>query len=50
MIPKKLLEKIEQYKKDGKFEDALNLVNQELAKNPSNKEALFQVADIQYRK
>lgn len=50
MIPKPLLEKIEQYKRDGKFEDALKLVNQELSKNPSNKEALFQVADIQYRK
>jgi hypothetical protein len=50
MIPEKLLEKIEAYKKDGEFEHALKLVNQELSKNPSNKEALFQVADIEYRK
>ena len=50
MIPDPLLQKIEHLKNAGKYDEALKLVNRELAKNPKNKEALFQVADIEYRK
>ncbi len=49
MIPEPLLAKIEAYKKAWKFKDALKVVNTVLTKNPSDKEALFQVADIEYR-
>lgn len=45
-----IIQKIEDYKAAGKFEDALKVANRELVKNPSNKEILFQIADIQYRK
>ena len=50
MIPNPVLQKIESFKNVGKYDEALKLVNRELAKNPSNKDALFQVADIEYRK
>lgn len=49
MIPEPLVAKIEGYKKAGKFKEALKIVNSVLAKDPSDKEALFQVADIEYR-
>lgn len=49
MIPEPLLAKIEAYKKAWKFKDALKVVNTVLTKDPSDKEALFQVADIEYR-
>lgn len=49
-IPPQLIQDIESLKKEGKFEDALKLVNHILVKDPSNKDALMQVADIQYRK
>ncbi len=49
MIPEPLLARIEAYKKSWKFKEALKLVNTILSKNPSDKEALFQVADIEYR-
>ncbi len=49
MIPEPLLAKIEAYKKSWKFKEALKIVNGVLAKDPSDKEALFQVADIEYR-
>lgn len=43
-------EQIEQYKEQGRLEDALDLANSLLVKNPKDKEALFQVADIEYRR
>lgn len=49
-IPQELLDKIEQYKQTGEYDKALRLVNGVLAQNPKHKEALYQVADIQYRK
>ena len=49
-IPPQLIQDLEQLKKEGKFEDALKLINHVLIKDPSNKDALMQVADIQYRK
>ena len=42
--------KIEQLKDEGKLDEALRLANQLLAKDPSSKEALIQVADIEYRR
>lgn len=50
MIPDPILQKIENLKNAWKYDEALKLVNRELAKDPSNKEALFQIADIEYRK
>lgn len=49
-VPSQLIDDIESLKKEWKFEDALKLVNHILIKDPSNKDALMQVADIQYRK
>lgn len=49
-MPPQLIQTIEDLKQEGKFEDALKLVNHILTKDPSNKDALMQVADIQYRK
>lgn len=43
------LEQVEQLKQQGKYGEALKIANKVLTKDPSNKEALFQVADIQYR-
>jgi len=42
--------KIEQLKDEGKLDEALRLANQMLAKDPTSKEALIQVADIEYRR
>lgn len=39
---------IEQLKKDGKYDEALSIVNWILAKDPTNEEALLQIADIHY--
>lgn len=50
MIPDPLLEEIESLKTQGKYQAALQVVNKLLVKDPKNKEALFQVADIEYRK
>ena len=44
------LEEIESLKEEGALDDALEIANQLLAKNPKNKDALYQVADIMYRK
>jgi tetratricopeptide (TPR) repeat protein len=49
-IPEPLLEEIEQLKSLGKFDEAIRKVNIILAKDPSNEDALLQIADIQYRK
>jgi len=49
-IPEQLIEEIEQLKERGKFDEAIRVVNTILAKDPSNEEALLQIADIQYRK
>lgn len=49
-IHDKLLEEIESLKENGKYDEALKKVNTILIKDPTNEEALLQVADIQYRK
>lgn len=49
MIPQQVLENLESLKESGKYKDALALANSYLVKNPGNKEALYQVADIEYR-
>lgn len=49
-IPEPLLEEIENLKDSGKFDEAIRKVNVLLAKNPSNEDALLQIADIEYRR
>lgn len=44
------MNKIEDLKKEWKYDEALSLVNWILSKEPTNEEALLQVADIQYMK
>ncbi len=48
-VPDHVVEEIEQLKENGKFEDAMKIVNRLLVKNPLNEAALLQVADIHYR-
>lgn len=43
-------DEIEELKEEGLLDEALDLANNLLAKNPKNKDALYQVADIMYRK
>lgn len=49
-IADKIIERVEQLKKQGKFEEALKVINHELMKNPTNEQALMQVVDIEYRR
>ncbi|HMT01284.1 MAG TPA: hypothetical protein PKC14_03070 [Candidatus Absconditabacterales bacterium] len=49
-IHQDILDSIDRYKQQGKFSEALKLVNSILIKDPNNQEALIQVADIEYRK
>ncbi len=49
-IPQIVLEDIESLKAQGKYEDALRKVNGLLVRDPTNREALYQVADIEYRR
>jgi len=48
-IPEFVIDEIEELKELGKFDAAMNIINKFLIKNPSNEDALLQVADIQYR-
>ncbi len=50
VIPNIVLEEIEALKKQGKYDEALSRVNTLLVRDPKNKEALYQVADIEYRR
>lgn len=49
-IPQSLVDEIEQLKELWKFDDAIKKINSILFKDPSNEDALLQVADIQYRR
>jgi tetratricopeptide (TPR) repeat protein len=49
-IPDELLDEIEALKASEKFDEAIRKVNLILAKDPSNEDALLQIADIQYRR
>lgn len=49
-IPESLMNEVEELKDLWKFDEAMRLVNWILSDNPSNEDALLQVADIQYRK
>lgn len=44
------LNQIEELKDQGNLDKALELANQMLAKDPRSKDALFQIADIEYRR
>ncbi len=48
-IPEDIVNEIEELKELWKFDEAMRIVNSILLKNPSNEDALLQVADIQYR-
>ncbi len=47
-IPEEVINELEQYKKEKKYEKALELAQQWLKKDPTNKQLLYQIADIQY--
>lgn len=49
-ISQDLIQRIETSKQEGRYDEAMKLVNHILIKEPSNEQALLQVADIQYRK
>ena len=44
------IDRIEQLKSESKYDEALLIANRILAKNPTSKEALFEIADIEFRK
>ena len=48
-IPESVINEVEELKNLWKFDEAMRIVNSILSDNPSNEEALLQVADIQYR-
>jgi tetratricopeptide (TPR) repeat protein len=49
MIPQQALDALEELKDEGNYKEAIAMANSYLVKNPQNKEALYQVADIEYR-
>lgn len=49
-ISDKLIEEIENLKKSGNYDEALKMVNNILVRDPSNEDALLQIADIQFMK
>ena len=49
-IPDSLIEEIEELKNQWKYDEAIKLVNSILSRDPSNEDAILQIADIQYRK
>lgn len=49
-IPEELINEIEQLKELGKFDEAIQLVNKILTRDPQNEDAILQIADIQFRK
>jgi len=48
-IPGQVISEVEELKELWKFDEAMRIVNSFLVKDPSNEEALLQVADIKYR-
>jgi len=48
-IPDSVMDEVEELKELWKFDEAIRIVNVFLTQNPTNEEALLQVADIQYR-
>ncbi|HPK28105.1 MAG TPA: hypothetical protein PKX34_02750 [Candidatus Absconditabacterales bacterium] len=49
-IPESLIDKIEELKDLGKFDEAMRITNGLLVNDPNDEDALLQIADIQYRK
>ena len=49
-IPESMIDHVEDLKDNEKFDDALDILNGILSKNPHNEEALLQVTDIWFRK
>lgn len=48
-IPEQVIDQIETLKSEGKFGEALKIVNSILAKDPMNEEGLLQIVDIYYQ-
>lgn len=48
-IPESIIDEIEELKNIWKYDEAMRIINSILSSNPSNEDALLQVADIQYR-
>ncbi len=48
-VPESVMDEVEELKKIWKFDKAMRIINSILSDNPSNEDALLQVADIQYR-
>lgn len=49
-IPESLLDEVENLKESWNFDEAIQIVNKILSRDPSNEDAILQIADIQYRK
>lgn len=49
-VPEELIDEIEELKELWKYDEAIRLVNSILTRDPSNEDAILQIADIQYRK
>ena len=49
-IPETLIDEIEELKELWKFDEAIRIVNSILSRDPSNEDAILQIADIQYRR
>lgn len=49
-IPTQVMKEIETLKANKKFDEAIKLVNAILSKDPTDEDALLQIADIQYQK
>ena len=48
-VPQEVLDEIYQLTEEGKYEEAIKIINNILAKNPKNEQALLMITDVLYR-
>jgi outer membrane protein assembly factor BamD (BamD/ComL family) len=48
-VPQEILDEIYQLTEEGKYEEAIKIINSILAKNPKNEQALLMITDVLYR-
>jgi DNA-binding SARP family transcriptional activator len=48
-IPEEVLDEIAKLTEQGKYDEAIEMVNRILTRDPKNEQALLMIADIQYR-
>jgi DNA-binding SARP family transcriptional activator len=48
-IPEEVLDEIAKLTEEGKYDEAIEMVNRILTRDPKNEQALLMIADIQYR-